>query len=112
VKYLPDKIRYNKSGKPLAGECQANIIIIYESEVEASIRVLHHEYIEATFIVPFLRKYYEVLHNQQKMLAYKDKMLAEKDELIHKLLMQCKEETVEALCNPIRKLSSDKTKPK
>ena len=46
------------------------------------------------------------------MLAYKDKMLAEKDELIHKLLMQFKEETVEALCNPIKKLSSDKTKPK
>jgi hypothetical protein len=110
LKYLPDKLRINKSGKTLAGECQGNIILIYEPKEEASINVLYHEYIEAIFIVPLVRKYYEVLHNQQQMLVYKDKMLSEKDELIHKLLMQCKEDTVESLCNPIRKLSSDKTK--
>ncbi len=109
VKHLPNKIRYNKSGKLLSGECQSNIILIFESRDEASIRVLYHEYVEAIFIVPLVRKYYEVLHNQQKMLAYKDKMLADKDEVIHQLLMKSKEETVEALCNPIRKLTSERT---
>ncbi|MCK5562082.1 MAG: hypothetical protein KAJ51_15895, partial [Thermoplasmata archaeon] len=35
VKHLPNEIRYNHSGKPLSGECQANIILIYEPEEEA-----------------------------------------------------------------------------
>ncbi|MCK5560160.1 MAG: hypothetical protein KAJ51_06185 [Thermoplasmata archaeon] len=109
VKHLPNKIRYNKLGKTLCGECQGNIILIYEPEEEASMNVLYHEYIEAIFIVPLVKKYYEVLHNQQKMLAYKDKMLAEKDEVIHQLLMQFKEDTVEALSNQIRKLASERT---
>ncbi len=109
VRHLPDKIRYNQSGKILAGECQGNIILIYESDEEACKRTLYHEYIEAIFIVPLVKKYYEVLHNQQKMLAYKDKMLVEKDEVIHQLLMHSKEATVEALCNPIRKMVSGKS---
>ena len=101
VKYLPNEIRYNHSGKPLSGECQGNIILIYEPEEEASMKILYHEYIEAIFVVPLVKKYYKVLHNQQKMLA-------EKDEVIHQLLMESKEETVEALRNPIKKLVYEK----
>lgn len=95
--YLPGEIRHGENGGVLSGEVQNGIILIYEDREELAIATLHHEYIEACFIVPLMRDCYRVMQHQRKVIA-------DKDELIHQLLMGKKEETVDALSIPISKL--------
>ena len=97
VVYLPDRITYGQNGGILRGEVQNNGILIYESKEEAAIQTLYHEFIEAVYIVPMVKHCYEVMQAQQKMLMVKD-------EIIHKLLMQVKENTVDGIAMPLAKM--------
>jgi len=98
VTFFPDTIRYSPNGKPLCGEVQGTVILIYESKEEAAVQTLFHEYVEAIYyVVPMLKHCYEVMEHQQKMLMVKD-------EIINKLLMQVKEDVVDSLAIPIGKL--------
>ena len=97
VTHLPGKIRYGENGGVLGGEVQGSVILIYEDREKLAITTLHHEYVEACFIVPLMRDCYRVLQHQRKVIA-------EKDELIHQMLMGKKEDTVNGLSNPICKL--------
>ena len=97
VVHLPDRIAYGQNGGILRGEVQNNGILIYESKEEAAIQTLYHEFIEAVYIVPMVKHCYEVMQAQQKMLMVKD-------EIIHKLLMQVKENTVDGIAMPLAKM--------
>ena len=70
------------------------MILIYESREDIAIHTLDHEYIETLFIVPLMRDCYLVMQHLRKTIQ-------EKDEIIHKLLMGKKEETVNGLSNPL-----------
>ena len=104
VTYLPDNIRYSKNGKLLHGEVQGSCILIYDAKPEAAVQTLYHEFIEAIFIVPMVKHCYEVMQHQRKMLMQKEQMLIEKDEIIHKMLMQLKENTVDGISMPLSKV--------
>jgi len=84
---LPGQIRHCENGELLSREVQNGIILIYESREDIAIHTLHHEYIEALFIVPLMRDCYTDMQHLRKTIQ-------EKDEIIHKLLMGKKEETV------------------
>jgi len=90
VRALPDQIRHGENGGLLSGEVQNGIILIYESREDIAIHTLHYEYIEALFIVPLMRDCYTVMQHLRKTIQ-------EKDEIIYKLLMGKKEETVNGL---------------
>ena len=95
--YLPGKMRHGENGGLLHGEVQNGIILLYDSDENLAVQTLHHEYIEAMFIVPLMRDWYDVMKHQQTVIAMQK-------ELIHKFLMKGKEETVNGLSNPICKL--------
>ena len=90
VRALPGQIRHGDNGGLLSGEVQNGTILIYESREDIAIHTLHHEYIEALFIVPLMKDCYLVMQHLRKTIL-------EKDEIIHKLLMGKKEETVNGL---------------
>ena len=104
IVYLPDKIRYGQNGGVLCGEVQNKCILIYESKEAAAVQTLYHEFIEAIFIVPMVKHCYEVMQHQRKMLMQKEQMLIEKDEIIHQMLMQLKENTVDGISMPLSKV--------
>jgi len=100
VRALPGQIRHGENGGLLSGKVQNGIILIYESKEEISIQTLHHEYIEALFIVPSMRDCYLMMQHLRKTIQ-------EKDEVIHKLLMGKKEETVEGILYGLSNLSKN-----
>ena len=106
VRHLPGQRRYSPDGKRLCGEVQkgAGVILIYEDKEDKAIATLFHEYIEYCFIFPLVREFYEVMQYQREMLAQKEKMLVLKDEVINKLLMHVKEQTVDGIAIPISKV--------
>jgi len=81
--------------------------LIYEDKEDKAITTLYHEFIEFCFVFPLTQKFYEVMQYQRKMLAQKEQMLILKDEVINKLLMHVKEQTVDSLSIPICKLMKD-----
>ena len=95
--YLPGQIRHGENGGLLSGEVQNGIILIYESREDIAVETLAHEFVEACFIVPLVKDFYTVMQHMRKTLL-------EKDEVIHKLLMGKKEDTVNGLSIPITKL--------
>ena len=107
VTFLPDTIRYSQNGKPLAGEVRGTVILIYESKEEAAIQTLFHEFVEAVFVAPLLKHCYSIMHDQQEMLKQKENMLIVKNEIIHKLLMQLKENVVDSLAIPLSRLMKE-----
>ena len=107
VRHLPGKIRYSENGKVLAGEVQGTCILLYESKEEAVVQTLFHEYVEAIYVVPMLKHCYDIMKHQQEMLKQKEQMLMVKDEIIHKLLMQVKENVVDSLSIPICKMMNE-----
>ena len=90
VRALPGQIRHGENGGLLSGEVQNGIILIYESKDDIAVHTLHHEYVEALFIVPLMKDCYTVMQQLRKTIQ-------EKDEIIHKLLMGKKEDTVNEL---------------
>lgn len=109
VRHLPGQLRHSPDGKRLCGEVQkeSKTILIYEAVLDKAIPVLYHEFIEFCFIYPLEREFYEVLQYQREMLAQKEQMLVLKDEVINKLLMHVKEQTVDGLSIPVGKLMGD-----
>ena len=97
--YLPNQIRCGKDGKILSGEVQGPCILIYEEREDLAMSVLYHEFIEACYIVPLMKQCYGVM-------KYQEKVIAMQKELIHQLLMDHKEETVDGLSIPLGKLMS------
>ena len=95
--YLPDQVRYGKDGKVLSGEVQGPCILIYEEREDLAMSVLYHEFIEACYIVPLMKKCYGVM-------KYQETVIAMQKEEIHKLLMDHKEETVDGLSIPIARM--------
>ena len=87
---LPGQIRHGENGGILSGEVKNGIILIYENREDIAIHTLHHEYIEALFIVPLMRDCYLVMQHLRKTIQ-------EKDEIIHKLLVEKKEDIVNGL---------------
>ena len=86
---------------------EAGVILNYEDKEDKAITTLYHDFIEFCFIFPFVRDFYEVMQYQREMLAQKEQMLVLKDEVINKLLMHVKEQTVNGLSIPIGKLMED-----
>lgn len=87
LKYLPWEIRYSQNDKPLSGEVNGNIILIYDDKEEIAISTLHHEYIEY-LLNPLIKDYLDIINHQNKLLT--------------QLLCKRKEDVVERLTKSLQ----------
>lgn len=87
LKYLPGEIRYSQNDKPLSGEVNGNLILIYDDKEDRAISTLQHEFIEY-LLTPLIKDYLNIINNQNKLLT--------------QLLCKRKEDVVERLTKSLQ----------
>lgn len=88
VKHLPGEIRYSQNNKPLSGEVNGHLILIYDDDEARAIETLYHEFIE--FILsPLINDYLDIINIQNKLLT--QLLRKRKEDVVEQLTKSMKE---------------------